>query len=412
MDLFSTENYVECPFVIIKLGKYTFGNYSGTAERAALSTLMKVDYPNFMTGISVRKINGQVNTYTVNMVYAITENDDPNMLEKVFSSVRDSREMILTYGDWNSAPNIYKEETALITSIKSNVSMSSSTITYTIEGVSNSLSLNSALYDFPARRAKPSDVVKEILYSPSYGLSAIFTGMTNRLEVSKNSLIASDDKVVDLEAKHSITALSYISYLVSSMVSSTNSDNSVIQDSIYQMCIRDDVNNSMGGPYFMVKKVSAVGAITQDGSLWEIDIGYPGRNFVMDFTVENDESWSLLYDYQDEINQSKYVYRIGDDGSILTEDSPSLVRNKRSKKITESNKQWWTLMTQFPITANLKIKGLVRPTILMDYIKINVFFYGRKHIYSGVYVIIQQDDEITADGFRTSLRLLRVDGDY
>lgn len=412
MDLFSTENYVECPFVIIKLGKYTFGNYSGTAERAALSTLMKVDYPNFMTGISVRKINGQVNTYTVNMVYAITENDDPNMLEKVFSSVRDSREMILTYGDWNSASNIYKEETALITSIKSNVSMSSSTITYTIEGVSNSLSLNSALYDFPARRAKPSDVVKEILYSPSYGLSAIFTGMTNRLEVSKNSLIASDDKVVDLEAKHSITALSYISYLVSSMVSSTNSDNSVIQDSIYQMCIRDDVNNSMGGPYFMVKKVSAVGAITQDGSLWEIDIGYPGRNFVMDFTVENDESWSLLYDYQDEINQSKYVYRIGDDGSILTEDSPSLVRNKRSKKITESNKQWWTLMTQFPITANLKIKGLVRPTILMDYIKINVFFYGRKHIYSGVYVIIQQDDEITADGFRTSLRLLRVDGDY
>ena len=412
MDLFSTENYVESPFVIIKLGKYTFGNYSGTAERAALSTLMKVDYPNFMTGISVRKINGQVNTYTVNMVYAITENDDPNMLEKVFSSVKDSREMVLTYGDWNSASNIYKEETALITSIKSNVSMSASTINYTIEGVSNSLSLNSALYDFPARRAKPSDVIKEILYSPSYGLSAIFTGMTNKLEVSKNSLIASDDKVVDLEAKHSCTALSYISYLVSSMVSVTNSGSAIIQDSIYQMCIRDDVNNKMGGPYFMVKKVAAVGTTTQDGSLWEIDIGYPGRNFVMDFTVENDESWSLLYNYQDEINQSKYVYRIGDDGSILTEDSPSLARNKRSKKVTESNKQWWTLMTQFPITANLKIKGLVRPTILMDYIKINVLFYGRKHIYSGIYVIIQQDDEISSDGFRTSLRLLRVDGDY
>ena len=126
MDLISTDNFVEVPFVIVKMGNYTFGScsYKGT-DRAAAKTI-NVNFPNFITGISVVKISGQVNTYTLNMVYAITENDDPNMFEKVFSSIKDNREMTLTYGDWNSPSNIYKEETALITSIKSNVSIQSS----------------------------------------------------------------------------------------------------------------------------------------------------------------------------------------------------------------------------------------------------------------------------------------------
>jgi hypothetical protein len=411
MDLISTENFVESPFVIVKLGNYTFGSYTGKRENIVLGSTLRVTYPNFMKSINVVKINGQVNTYTLKMTYAINENDDPNMLEKVFSSIRNSREMTLTYGDWNSPSNIYKEETALITSIKSSVSMNSSKIDYTIEGVSNALNLNSALYDFPAREAKPSDVIKELLFSPIYGMQKVFTGMVSKKNVNNSNLIASDDKKVKILPKPATSTIDYINYLTEFMTSDTNTGDDVIKDSMYRMCIMDDTTNQFGGPYFKVKKIGGDLSRSTEDSAWEIDVGYPGKNFVTNFEIDNDEAWSILYDYQDKIDQSSYTYRIDNDGSILTEDSPSIARSKRYNKITERNKTWWTLMTQFPITARLTIKGLVRPTLIMDYVKINVLFYGHKHISSGIYVITKQEDSIDSNGYRTTLTLLRVKED-
>ena len=411
MELISTENFVEAPFVIVKMGEYTFGSYTGNKENRVLGSTMRVTYPNFMKGLTVVKINGQVNTYTLQMSYAITENDDPNMLEKVFSSVRNSREMTLTYGDWNNPSTIYREETALITSIKSNVSMSSSKIDYTISGVSNALNLNAALYDFPERNAKPSDVIKELLYSNNYGMQKVFTGMINKKDVNNNNLIASDDKKVNIPAKSSTSVLDYTSYLVEHMSSISNKDSSMVKDSIYQMCILDDTTNQFGGPYFKIKKISTNNNYSTSENAWEIDVGYPGKNFVTNFEIQNDESWSILYDYQDKIDQSSYTYRIDNEGNMVVEDSPSLMRSRRGKVVKERNKTWWTQMTQFPITARLTIKGLVRPTLIMDYVKINVLFYGHKHIASGVYVITKQEDKIDAGGYRTILTLLRVKED-
>ena len=411
MDLISTENFIEAPFIIVKMGDYTFGTYTGKKENAILGSTMRVTYPNFMKGISVVKINGQVNTYTLKMTYAITENDDPNMLEKVFSSIKNSREMTLTYGDWNSPSNIYKEETALITSIKSNISIGSSKIEYTINGVSNALNLNSALYDFPERNAKPSDIIKELLYSPNYGMQKIFTGMVNKKDVSNNNLIASNDKKVTIPSKSSTNVLDYISYLVEHMSSINTKDSSNVKDSIYQMCIMDDSTNQFGGPYFKVKEISKSNNYSTEDNAWEIDVGYPGKNFVTNFEIDNDEAWSILYDYKDKIEQSSYSYRIDNEGNLVVQDSPSLLRSKRKKVPTERNRTWWTLMTQFPITARLTIKGLIRPTLIMDYVKINVLFYGQKHISSGIYVITKQEDKIDSSGYRTTLTLIRVKED-
>lgn len=408
MDLISTENFVESPFVIMKLGDYTFGSYTGNTQKSVLASTMNITYPNFMKGIEVCKINGQVNTYTVHLTYAITENDDPNMIEKVFSSIKDSREMTLTYGDWNSPSNIYKEETALITGIKSNVSMSSSKIDYTISGVSNALNLTSAMYDFPEREAKPSDVIKELLYSPNYGMQKVFTGMINKRDVNNNNLIASDDKKVTISAKSSTSVLDYITYLVDHMSSVSNKDSATIKDSVYQVAIMDDTTNKFGGPYFKVKKISTSNNRSSLENAWEIDVGYPGNNQVMSFDIQNDEVWSILYDYNSKIDQSSYTYRIDNEGNLVTEMSPSIARSRRGKTMRERNKTWWTQMTQFPITATLTIKGLVRPTLIMDYVKLNVLFYGQKHIASGIYVITKQEDKINEGGYRTTLTLLRV----
>lgn len=410
MDLLSTNNFIESPFIIATFGEYTFGSYTGKETSVTMFKTRVVTYPNMMKSLEVVKINGQVNTYTLKMAYAITENDDPNMLEKVFSSIKDSREMTLTYGDWNNPSSIYRKETALITSIKSSVSMQSSSIEYTISGVSNSRTLNATIYDFPARKAKPSEVIRELLYNTSYGLLDIFTGMSNRSQVNKKNLIASDDKEVDIQAQ-TMGALDYLVYLVGHMQNVSEANNAQIKQVIYQMCIVDDSTNEMGGPYFQIRGIDSRYNIQSSELSWEIDVGYPGKNFVTNFEIDNDESWSILYDYQDQISQNQYVYRIDNEGNVTTEESPSLLRSRRKKNVSETNRNWWTQMTQFPITARLTIKGLIRPTILMDYLKLNVLFYGQKHISSGVYVITKQVDSISSSGYRTTLTLLRVNGD-
>ena len=410
MDLLSTSNFVEAPFIIATFGEYTFGSYTSKASKAVLGMTNRVTYPDTMKSLEVTKINGQVNTYTLKMVYPITENDDPNKLERVFSSVSRSREMTLTYGDWNNPTSIYRKETALITSVKSNMSMSSSSIEYTISGVSNSVTLGAAIFEFPERTAKPSDVIRELLSNSSYGLTTVFTGMINKSLVNKKNLIASDDAVVTISAK-TMSAIDYLVYLVENMTSVTESTNSYIKEAVYQMCIVDDSTNEMGGPYFYVRKLDSRYNIKTTEAGWEIDVGYPGKNFVTGFDINNDESWSILYDYQGKINQSSYVYRIDNDGNITTEESPSIMRSRSKKSVDTSNRTWWSLMTHFPITANLTIKGLIRPTILMDYLKINVVFYGKKHVSSGIYVITKQVDNVSSSGYRTTLSLLRVGGD-
>ena len=72
--------------------------------------------------------------------------------------------MIISYGDYSNPAFMYKEEGCTITDIKSNIDFKSSSITYTITAISDALSLKAGTYNFPKRKAKPSDIIKEILY--------------------------------------------------------------------------------------------------------------------------------------------------------------------------------------------------------------------------------------------------------
>ena len=107
-SIVSTQNRVEAPFIIATIGGYTFGHCSDMSMRNS----MNVTFPNFMDSINIVKVNGAVNTYSLKMIYGITENDDPNLLEKVFSSVSTSRSIKLSYGDC-STPTFTKTKKPL-----------------------------------------------------------------------------------------------------------------------------------------------------------------------------------------------------------------------------------------------------------------------------------------------------------
>ena len=146
-NLLSFPTLVETPFVIVTIGKYTFGDYSVYENRNS----KKVSFPNIVKQLEITKINGDVNKYTLIMEYQIGTGDDPNLLDKVFGSISNTRQITLSYGDWSAPAFSYKEETALITKILSNIDFSGSKITYTISCVSNGYKAKSSKQDFPAR---------------------------------------------------------------------------------------------------------------------------------------------------------------------------------------------------------------------------------------------------------------------
>ena len=414
-SLLSYPSLVESPFIMVKIGEFTFGTYThknlNTTEKAKYRRM----YPNFVKSLQVVKVNGTVNQYVLTLVYQIEPGNDPNYVDKILSKVGYGK-IKISYGDWASPEFIYREEEALVTKVTSNVDFGNSRITYVVYCTSSSLSLASNTYNWRAREAKPSDVIIDVLKNKKYGLTEIFYGMKNiSKKVLRSTLIASDDKVVKIGAKQNLDPLSYINYLVTCMTSVTNkNNNTAIKDSSYYLTIHDDVygDQNLNGPYFKITKVKSRGKTLQTADTYEVDINYPSENLVTSFNINNDNSWSLLYRYSDKVTPYRHYYTIGDDGIINSESTPnSLVSADKYKMVTESQKTWWTKMTQFPITATMTIKGLVRPAMLMTYIRVNAFFYGQRHVSSGLYIVTKQEDKIDQAGYRTTLTLQRIAGD-
>lgn len=411
-SLVSDQNKVQSPFIIVKIGNYTFGNYKKTRGGNDLLATYKVTYPNYMNSITVTKVNGDVNTYKISMTYAITNTDDPNMLDKVFSSVSNSRKITITYGDWELPTYIYKEEEALITKISTKMNLDVARIDYDIECTSTALSLQAGVHSFEALvNTKPSDEIKRILFSLEYGLQDVFKGMINKDVVLNSGMIASDDAAVDIPAKTDITVFDYISFLVSYMVSTSDVGKKVLKKSVYYWYLCDDTHFQYGGNYFKVVKVDSSVTTEKSINTYVIDVGYPSANNVSNFSITQDDEWALLYNYSKDINLPEYSYEINNKGEIEEIYSPMVTTSSKYFITTEASRTWWSMMTQFPLQATLTIQGLLRPSTLMSYVKVNVYFYSHKHVSSGLYIITKQVDTISNKGYKTTLNLLRVGED-
>lgn len=412
IKLLGTTSRVESPFIQVKIGNYSFGVFNKQKGSGAYANMIKYKYPNYVKSLNITKLNGTVNTYTLQMIYQITAGDDPNFLEKVFGQQSNTRRMIISYGDYSTPSFNYKEEGCTITDVKSQIDFNNSSIVYTITAISDALSLQAGTYNFPKRKAKPSDVIKEILYNNAYGVLDVFYGMRNKELVLTKNLIAKDDNAVEIPAQYGVTILNYLNFLVNCMSSQLIGDNSSIKNSKYILTIHDDLMGEFGGPYFKISEIISNTKNINSLNTYEVNIGYPEGDAILNFSIDNNQTYSILYNYSKEINQSDYIYRLNDEGEMESVYSPILTNNRNSFKTEETDKTWWTQVTQYPIKATLTLKGLLRSAMLMTYVKINVYFYGQKHISSGTYVITKQVDDISESGFRTTLSLARIQGDF
>lgn len=413
--LISTTTRVEVPYITVIIGDYSFGLYNRKKENVYINgkyySTVKVNYPNFVKSLSVKKVNGKLNTYTLTMEYQITENDDPNLIDKILSSVSKDRRIVFTYGDCATPSFLYRNEEAIITKVTSGVNVAQSKINYTITAVSTAIGLQAGIRNFPRyTRKKPSDVIKSLLRDKTSGLQEIFYGMHDVDLVLQQGLIPGDDREIDIPAKRDTSILDYLSYLVESMSSANDSSSSILKTVRYVLTVHDDTSNILDGPYFKISKVYNNTQTNTSIDYYTVDIGYPNKDIVSSFEVRNNEAYSILYDYSKKLNFSDYIYNIGDGGEIDKAFSPALTNSYQLLKTTETDKTWWSQMTQYPISASMTIKGLLRAALLMSYIRVNVYFYGRKHNISGVYIITSQEDNISESGYSTTLGLTRIGG--
>lgn len=415
-SLLSSQARVQVPWVKVTIGDYTFGIFDEKTKawgrtNAGFYTPFSIQYPQYIKSLEVIKINGQVNKYTLNIDYPITQFDDPNFFEKVFSSVSRSRKIIFTYGDAETPSYIYKNEEAIITKVSQTFNLQGSVISYQVNAVSSAaLSTDGSITQpAPNQKVKPSDEIKK-LFNSNKSLQNTFTGMSSG---NLDSLIAGDDMAVELESKQNISAVDYINYLASCMIPS-GSEQGLSKD-VYVMTIYDDsittANKalSQNGPYFKVSKVSTS---TDHSDAYEIDVGVNTSTIVRSFAIENNENYSIYYEYQNLAHPENYVRRINGDGEWEDVYAPTSMARTNSFSTSASDQTWWTKATKFPINATIQIQGLLRPATLMQYVKLNVIFPGgNKHLSSGVYIVTRQVDNIGPSGYATTLGLTRISGD-
>lgn len=416
-SLLSSPARIQVPWVKVTLGTYTFGVFSKTSgatkDKYGTYTPFRVQYPNYIQSLQIVKINGQVNQYTLGISYPVTQTDDPNFFEKVFSSISSSREIILSYGDASQPAYIYKDEKAIITGIQQSFDLARSVINYTVQAVSGAALKTDGCLTFRATGAlvKPSDKIKQ-LFKSNQSLKDTFTGMTPE---NLDEFIAGDDKPVKLDFKRNISALDYISYLVSCMIPSATTNG--LSKDIYILTLHDDTmyeamtdDKQANGPYFKVTKTSYV---SEQSDAYEIDIGYNTSTIVTSFAIDQNENYALYYDYQKKLHPQEYVRRLNNNGEWEDVYAP-IVTSMGGSNDFETDAEdlaWWTKITKYPIQASITVQGLLRPATLMSYVRLNVIFPGgHRHVASGLYIVTKQTDTLDASGYRTTLNLTKISG--
>ena len=341
-DLLSYPALVETPYITVEIAGVTFGLYQKRGNA--------ITFPNFVKSLNIVKINGQLNTYSLKLTYQIQAGEDPNYMDAIFSknkSMYGYQKIILNYGDMSSPSFIFKKEEAIATKIKVNTDFSSSRIDYTLDCTSTKLQLLANSFSFPPVEAKPSDVMINLICNKKYGIQDVLPGMSSKSLIRSLGLIASDDKKVKIEGKENVDILYYLNYLTECMSPVNDPVDTIKKSAIYKLTIEDDYDGKVGGAYLKVTKVEKNRSTLNNDSpdVYSVDIGYPGENLVTRFQLVDDQSWALLYDYSNNVHEQDYVYRLDNDGYMITEYSKNLSTSNRYHTTTEAQRSWWTDMT-------------------------------------------------------------------
>ena len=385
-------NLVEAPTIVLDFNGIKIGGSGNTGDI----------FPNYIDSMSVKKINGRINQYKLNLVYQVRPGEDPNFIDKLIARVGYRNPLKILYGDSVYPDRYFREEETFIMNATHNEDPSSARIRYTIDAISSVAVAAKSNNTFNAITDQPSNQIYKLLYNSgevSNSLLSAFPGMQNRQLVSSSGLIPNTDSVVNIAGLNNSSPIAYLSTLVGSM------KNAAGEASSYFLTYNND--SRFNGSYFKVSEVKKLSSSANyTGAVYSVDVGYPSDNMVMNFQLCNNQYWSLAYKFAGNINA--YEYDMDNSGNIISNKINLINKNSKYEQYNLIDENWWKHATEFPISAKLTLKGLVTPAMLMSYINVNALFYGQKDIASGLYVVTEENDTVSGSGYRTELTLLRV----
>ena len=399
VNLLSYPSFVEAPTISVSFNGVTIGGYGNVGDK----------YPNYLDSLTVTKINGKINQYDITLKYQVRAGEDPNFIDKLLSNTGYQNQVKILYGDSAMSSSLFREENAIITDCKYKESVASSTITYNIKALSASTMLSNKYATYATITDKPSNILHKLLYesgTTSKALQEYFPGMVSKTLVDAQNLIPTNDATVTVGGMEDVDVLTYMKHVIACMTN--EADNTL---SSYYLSFMDDVDNKMGGAYFKITELAqGVPELSNDNkAMYELDIGYPGNNFITNFDIVTDQYWPLVYEYNGRI--PRYTYEIDNLGNLVENVNSSLLYDPRYQVNDIGRSNWWKDVTEFPIQAKVTLKGVTKPVMLMSYVKINCLFYGAKDLASGLYVVTNQEDRVSSNGCTTTLTLLRLSED-
>lgn len=370
---------VEAPYVKVNIGGVEFGTYTNTKS-----------YPNYVSGLIVRKTNNSLNEYTLSLIHQVSPGENPNYIDELLSK-NGYEEIEISYGDAEGGVN-FDSNKALIIGVNTSFNFVECNIIYTIKATSSAAMSATYKTNFGAVYDKPSNIIRSLL-STDASLRSSFPIMANQTYVDSKNLIPNTDIEVNIPAYNNITPIGYVRELTDYMQNNLSKTEDGLSNSVYVFSINDNSNS----PYFQITEINTSDNINNMSVAYQVDVGYPDDAQVFDFKVNTTYGWAMAYKYSGGISQ--YHYGVDDLGQIT--------RKNGSETLAPA---WWTKVTEMPIGATLTTRGLLTPMPLMTYIKVNCAYYGSERISSGVYIVVGQTDELTKNGFRTKLDLMRVAG--
>ena len=390
-NLLSYSNFVEAPVILLNMNGVLIGGYGNSGDK----------YPNYITSMQVQKTSGKINRYIINLSYQVREGEDPNFIDKLLSRTGFTNKIQIIYGDANGS-KIFRDDNALIMDVSFTESVSSKRINYTITAVSSIVSAVTTTTNFTSKTEKPSTLINDLFYSTnniSQTMLDAFSGMANKTIVNSLGLIPTNDEPIITQSRLNVSPIAQLSYYVAGMYNSQNNSN-------YYLTYHDDTMNELGGPYIKITEIGDTSTDTLAGNYFELDVGYPGDNFVTNFTLNNDVYFPLVYKYNGDI--PNWSYDIDNEGNLFRTSTNQLLTNNVFNKRNVIQSNWWKRVTEYPVSAEVTVKGLIKPVLITSYVQLNVLFYGSTDLASGLYAIMGQTDNISNNGYSTTLSLLRV----
>lgn len=393
---------VEAPYFEVEMGGIKIGGYHNN------------EVPNYVKSLTVKKINGSINEYSFVLIHQIKPGDNPNYIDNILSGTGYNY-INIRYGNANTG-QIFTDYKAMVTNVTQTFDFTNCNIIYNVSATSIAAATSAQRFNFSEFTGKASDRIRWLLYESMTDILSIFPGMSNRTKVEQQGLIPTNDDVITMGPETDITSVEYLRKLANRMTFTAGGAAQNVVSSIYMLNVSDDTSlfsdssakrKNVTDTYGATFKITEIKPnLSSVPFMYEVNVGYPDNNFVLDFSVRDNFAWSIAYESSKKI--VKYDYEIDSLGNLTKQNIPACYEKEEDEL---GYRNLWTSLTRFPIKATLTIRGLLEDSLLMQYIKINCIMYGAKRITSGVYIVTEQEDSIGNGVYTTKLSLMRISGD-